>query len=78
MPVKNTLKAALAGAIVAGVTALAPTPASAGIYTWSYQGTYSSPAECQAVGAARVDNGDAEAYRCQGENGTDLYTAHNW
>ncbi|MGC4788320.1 hypothetical protein ACLQ22_10850 [Micromonospora sp. DT178] len=78
MSLKNLRRAAAVGSVLAALTLVAPAPASAGIYTWHYYGTYSSAAECAATGTSVVESGGAEKYRCQGENGNELYLAQNW
>lgn len=71
-------QAMVIGTVVAGLTALTPNLASAGIYTWKYYATYSTAAECQQAGASLISSGQAENYRCEGTSGADLYLAHNW
>ncbi len=71
-------RVAVVGALAAGVVALTPAAAHAGIYTWDYHATYSTTAACQAEGTALVGDGEADAYRCSGATGTDLYLGYVW
>lgn len=78
MSISRRTKVAIVGAFAAGVTALTPAAASAGIYTWDYYATYSTQAECEQNGQALTSSGEADVYRCSGASGTDLYLGYTW
>ena len=79
MPARSTtVRLAVVGAVAAAVTAIAAAPAQAGIYTWRFQGSYASNAECVAAGTAAVQISDADRYRCSGTGGTELYLGYIW
>lgn len=71
-------KAVATAAIAAGLVVAAPAAANAGIYTWHFQATYSSNEACVAAGKAGVRSGEADAYRCTGTGGVDLYFGYIW
>ncbi|GIF62853.1 hypothetical protein Ais01nite_08880 [Asanoa ishikariensis] len=73
-----TARLAVVGAVAAAVTAIAAAPAQAGIYTWKFQGSQASNADCVAAGTAAVRTGDADVYRCSGAAGTELYFGYVW
>jgi len=73
-----TARLAVVGAVAAAVTAIAAAPAQAGIYTWKFQGSQASNADCVAAGTAAVRSGDADVYRCSGAAGTELYFGYVW
>ena len=74
--VKKALIVAAVG--VAGVVAV-PTSASAGIYTWKYAGSYSSPVDCQSAGPAVAASQDADTWRCSTTSaGANLYLGYVW
>ncbi|MEV4534018.1 hypothetical protein AB0J82_09325 [Asanoa sp. NPDC049518] len=73
-----TARLAVVGAVAAAVTAVAAAPAQAGIYTWKFQGSQASNADCVAAGTAAVRSGDADVYRCSGAAGTELYFGYVW
>ena len=52
------------------------TPAQASIYTWKFQASYATQAECASNGSAFVQSGEADAYKCTG--GTELYLGYIW
>jgi hypothetical protein len=74
----NAVRIAVVGAVAAAITGIAAAPSQAGIYTWHKQGTYASNAACTAAGADLVRSTDADAYRCSGTAGTDLYLGYIW
>jgi hypothetical protein len=65
-------------AAVTAVTAVAAAPAQAGIYTWKFQGSYATNADCVAAGTAAVGTAEADVYRCSGAAGTELYLGYIW
>jgi hypothetical protein len=73
-----TARLAVVGAVAAAVTAIAAAPAQAGIYTWKFQGSHASNADCVAAGTAGVGTGEADVYRCSGAAGTELYFGYVW
>jgi len=73
-----TARLAVVGAVAAAVTAMAAAPAQAGIYTWKFQGSQASNADCVAAGTAAVRTGEADVYRCSGAAGTELYFGYVW
>ncbi|GIF77300.1 hypothetical protein [Asanoa siamensis] len=79
MPARTfAARLAVVGAVAAAVTAVAAAPAQAGIYTWHFQGSQASNADCVAAGTAAVRSGDADVYRCSGAAGTELYFGYVW
>jgi hypothetical protein len=71
-------KAVATAAIATGLAVAAPAAANAGIYTWHYEATYTSNDACVAAGKAAVSSQDADAYRCTGTGGVDLYLGYIW
>lgn len=79
MPARTTaVRLAVVGAVAAAVTAIAAAPAQAGIYTWHHEGSYASNADCVSAGTAAVRATEADAYRCSGAAGTELYLGYIW
>ncbi len=75
----STIAKIAAGTVLGAVVALAPTTAAhAGIYTWKFSGSYATNSDCVSAGQAEVDSGDADAYRCSGTTGTELYLGYIW
>jgi hypothetical protein len=79
MPARTTaVRLAVVGAVAAAVTAIAAAPAQAGIYTWKFQGSYPSNAECVQAGKAAARTAEVDVYRCSGPAGTELYYGYIW
>ena len=74
----TAVRIAAVGAVAAAALAVAAAPAQAGIYTWKFQGSQASNADCVAAGTAAVRSGDADVYRCSGPAGTELYFGYIW
>ncbi|WP_020573929.1 hypothetical protein [Actinopolymorpha alba] len=71
-------KVAAVGAVAAGLVAMTPAAANAGIYTWKFYKTYPTSAECHAAGQEFVTSGEADTYRCTGTSASDLYVGYIW
>jgi hypothetical protein len=74
----NAVRLVVVGAVAAAITGIAAAPSQAGIYTWQRQGSYASNADCVAAGTTAVRTSEADAYRCSGAAGTDLYLGYIW
>lgn len=71
-------KAVATGLIATGLAVAVPAAANAGIYTWKFQGSYPTNAECVAAGQAEVQAQNADVYRCSGPDALDLYLGTIW
>ncbi|NUT34864.1 MAG: hypothetical protein HOV79_17545 [Hamadaea sp.] len=73
---KKALIVAVLG--IAGAVAV-PAAAQAGIYTWKYEATFGTQADCQAAGPGAAAAEDADAWRCTTTaDGVKLYLGYIW